>query len=211
MGYETLPNEMLANEEPRHNFVVISGVVSGLALCKNGGQQFVLCVNRLSGMYDKIPVILPDELCTCLREGQLITVSGAFISYNELVGDKSKLILMVRATSIREVTDDDNFNPNSIDLVGFVCKQPIYRTTPFNREITDLLIAVNRSANKSDYIPAIAWGKNARFAKNLLVGEKIRINGRVQSREYQKRFEDDTVETRTAYEVSINSIEREES
>jgi len=101
-------------------------------------------------------------------------------------------------------------NPNIIELTGYICKPPIYRTTPFNREICDILVAVNRAYNKSDYIPAIAWGRNARFAKNMLVGEKVHISGRIQSREYQKRLDDGTVETRTAFEVSINKISRDE-
>lgn len=101
-------------------------------------------------------------------------------------------------------------NPNIIELTGFICKAPVYRTTPFNREICDILVAVNRAYNKSDYIPAIAWGRNARFAKNMLVGEKVNISGRIQSREYQKRLENGTVETRTAFEVSINKISRDD-
>ena len=91
-------------------------------------------------------------------------------------------------------------------LTGYICKPPIYRTTPFNREIADILIAVNRSYNKSDYIPCIAWGRNARFAKNLGVGEKIAVSGRIQSREYQKRITDDDVRIMTAYEVSISKL-----
>ena len=97
-------------------------------------------------------------------------------------------------------------NPNTIVLSGYVCKQPVYRTTPFNREIADVLIAVNRSYNKSDYIPCIAWGRNARFAKNLAVGEKIAICGRIQSREYQKRISEEEVKVMTAYEVSISKL-----
>jgi len=101
-------------------------------------------------------------------------------------------------------------NPNIIELTGYICKLPIYLTSPFNREICYILVAVNRAYNKSDYIPAIAWGRNARFAKNMLVGEKVHISGRIQSREYQKRLDDNTVETRTAFEVSINKISRDE-
>jgi len=97
-------------------------------------------------------------------------------------------------------------NPNSIVLSGYICKPPIYRTTPFNREIADILIAVNRSYNKSDYIPCIAWGRNARFAKNLAVGERIAISGRIQSREYQKKVTDDDIKIMTAYEVSISKL-----
>ena len=108
---------------------------------------------------------------------------------------------------VRELLDDiPSRNPNSIVLTGYICKQPIYRTTPFNREIADILIAVNRSYNKSDYIPCIAWGRNARFAKNLAVGDKIAVSGRIQSREYQKKVTDDDVKIMTAYEVSISKL-----
>ena len=101
----------------------------------------------------------------------------------------------------------DEEDPNTIEIDGFVCKQPVYRTTPFKREITDMLIAVNRAYNKSDYIPAIAWGRNARYAGNFSVGERVRIMGRIQSRIYQKQLEDGTVEERTAYEVSVSKLD----
>ncbi|MDR0462584.1 MAG: single-stranded DNA-binding protein [Christensenellaceae bacterium] len=198
-------------QEPLNNIVMLSGVVTEVnANSEQGGtHDFVLGVNRLSGMQDRIPVIMSDEVKNLkLRTGQIINVKGIFTSFNKIIGDRSKLILTVMATEIYDTVNVDQENPNSIDLFGFICKTPIYRTTPFNREIADLLLAVNRSFNKSDYIPAIAWGKNARFAKNLLVGEKVQINGRIQSREYQKRFDDGSVETRTAYEVSINAITR---
>ena len=108
---------------------------------------------------------------------------------------------------VRELLDlTGQVNPNTIVLSGYICKPPVYRTTPFNREIADILLAVNRSYNKSDYIPCIAWGRNARFAKNLAVGEKIALSGRIQSREYQKRFSDDDIKILTAYEVSISKL-----
>ena len=113
-------------------------------------------------------------------------------------------MLTVFVKELEEV--EESKNPNTIILNGYICKQPIYRTTPFGREICDCLIAVNRAYNKSDYIPCIAWGRNARYVKDLCVGEKINLYGRIQSREYQKKLEDDSVETRTAYEVSITSI-----
>ena len=197
------------NVEP-NNKVVLTGTITQLTKENNEQtEDFLLAVGRLSGMYDFIPVSAVDrKLLEPLAEGQTVTVTGQFISFNKIVAERSKLILMVRADEIIGVEEVDTHNPNNITLVGFVCKTPVYRTTPFNREIADLLLAVNRSANKSDYIPAIAWGRNARLAKNLLVGEKVRINGRVQSREYQKRLNDDSIETRVAYEVSINAVER---
>ena len=108
---------------------------------------------------------------------------------------------------IRELLEEPPAkNPNSIVLSGYICKPPVYRTTPFNREIADLLIAVNRSYNKSDYIPAIAWGRNARFVRNLQVGDRVALSGRIQSREYQKKQPDETFTSMTAYEVSISKL-----
>ena len=120
---------------------------------------------------------------------------------NQLIDGKSKLMLTV---FIREIVNAEKAkNPNNIVLSGYICKPPIYRTTPFSREIADVLIAVNRAYNKSDYIPCIAWGRNARFVKNLAVGEKIALAGRIQSREYSKKISDEETKVMTAYEVSI--------
>ena len=117
---------------------------------------------------------------------------------------KSRLMLTV---FIRELLSSaPGKNPNSILLGGYICKPPIYRTTPFNREIADILIAVNRAYNKSDYIPCIAWGRNARFVKNLCVGDKIAVSGRIQSREYQKKLSETEMKTMTAYEVSVSKL-----
>ena len=138
-----------------------------------------------------------------VKEGSKITITGQFRSYNKLDSNKSRLMLTVFARTISEY--DPEVNPNTIELEGFICKQPMYRTTPFKREICDLLVAVNRAYNKSDYIPCIAWGRNARFVNSLTVGERISVVGRIQSREYQKITENGTV-TKTAYEVSISRI-----
>jgi single-stranded DNA-binding protein len=129
---------------------------------------------------------------------------GQFRSYNKIEGGKSRLMLTV---FVRELLDDvPNKNPNSILLSGYICKPPVYRTTPFNREIADVLIAVNRAYNKSDYIPCIAWGRNARFVKNLGVGDRIAVSGRIQSREYQKKLSETEIKTMTAYEVSVSKL-----
>ena len=106
-----------------------------------------------------------------------------------------------------QTEETDMTNPNEICLTGFICKKPIYRTTPFGREIADILLAVNRAYNKSDYIPCIAWGRNARFCQNIEVGEKVKLWGRIQSRAYEKKFEDGTSEMRRAYEVSVSKME----
>ena len=170
-----------------------------------------LSVRRLSSIVDTIPVTIHRDLITQydIKLGDNLAVIGEFRSYNKIEDNRSRLMLTV---FVNEVTDDiDTTNPNMIELSGYICKMPVYRTTPFNREIADLLIASNRSGNKSDYLPAIAWGRNARFAKNIMVGEQIHIFGRIQSREYQKRLNDGNVQTRTAYEISINQIDCESS
>jgi hypothetical protein len=171
-----------------------------------GFYEFYVRVMRLSGQADILPVTLSERLIqgAMLGKGKSICALGQFRSYNKIEGGKSRLMLTV---FVRELLDDlPDKNPNSILLSGYICKPPIYRTTPFNREIADVLVAVNRAYNKSDYIPCIAWGRNARFVRNLNVGDRIAISGRIQSREYQKRLSDSDVRTMTAYEVSVSKL-----
>lgn len=199
------------NLTEKNNKVFISGEIVSEAefsheVYGEGFYEMNVLVKRLSGQGDILPVTVSERLINSgsLKVGATINAFGQFRSYNKLVDGKSKLMLTV---FVRELLDDTPVkNPNSIVLSGYICKPPVYRTTPFNREIADILIAVNRSYNKSDYIPCIAWGRNARFAKNLAVGEKIAISGRIQSREYQKRITDDDIKTMTAYEVSISKL-----
>ena len=171
-----------------------------------GFYDMLVSVKRLSGQTDVVPLAVSERLMQGgeFKIGNLIGAIGQLRSYNKLVGDKSKLVLKV---FVRELVEPDFENPNKIELVGFVCKPPIYRMTPFGREIADLLVAVNRAYNKSDYIPVIAWGRNARYANSFTVGEKITIEGRIQSRIYQKQLEDGSQEDRTAYEVSVSKLE----
>ena len=199
------------NSTEKNNKVFISGEILTEAefsheVYGEGFYEMSVLVKRLSGQGDVLPVTISERLINSggLKVGSTINALGQFRSYNKLVDGKSKLMLTVFVREILEFSQAKN--PNSIVLSGYVCKPPVYRTTPFNREIADILIAVNRSYNKSDYIPCIAWGRNARFAKNLAVGEKIAISGRIQSREYQKRLEDDSVKIMTAYEVSIRKL-----
>ena len=174
-----------------------------------GFYEFNLKVKRLSDSFDILPVTISERLLGDeVAVGNKIAVSGQFRSYNKLEDDKSKLMLTM---FIREILPyDENLNPNHIEITGFVCKEPVYRTTPFKREICDLLIAVNRNYNKSDYLPCIAWGRNARFVKNFEVGDKLTVSGRIQSREYQKKLDNDEIVTKTAYEVSLSKIARED-
>ena len=182
---------------------------------------FNLEVARLSGMADMIPVTVSERLLTKqdLSIGTKVIIEGQFRSYNSYENERNRLILTVFAKDITELEDDNeeeieenemvkkDMITNEVVLIGYICKKPIYRQTPFGREISDILLAVNRAYNKSDYIPCIAWGRNARFCQNLEVGSQVKVVGRVQSRTYEKKHEDGTVETRVAYEVSIGSLE----
>lgn len=172
-----------------------------------GFYEFMLTVPRLSQHNDVLPVTVSERIMkdADLRIGSKIALIGQFRSYNKMVENKSKLMLTVFVRDFLPY-DEEQTNPNLVELTGYICKPPIYRTTPFNREICDLLIAVNRAYNKSDYIPCIAWGRNARYVKEIGVGEKVSVSGRIQSRQYNKKISDELCETRTAYELSINKI-----
>ncbi len=168
-----------------------------------------LSVKRLSEHSDIIPITISERLLVGSEFdiGNEVYIKGQFRSYNKLIDGKSKLMLTV---FVRELGEwDENLNPNIIEIVGYICKPPIYRTTPFKREICDLLVAVNRAYNKSDYLPCIAWGRNARFVQSAEVGEKVFITGRIQSRDYQKKLSDSECETRVAYEISISRISKD--
>lgn len=167
--------------------------------------EFKLNVPRLSEHLDVIPVTAAEQLVDGLKQGDHIAVVGQFRSFNRPEGDRSRLILSVFAREI--VPPAPDVNPNTAELIGYICKPPIYRTTPFNREICDVLLAVNRAYAKSDYIPCIAWGKNARLIKTAAVGQKLDVAGRIQSRQYTKRLDSGESELRTAYEFSIGMVE----
>lgn len=171
-----------------------------------GFYETALSVPRLSQQRDIIPITVSDRLLMrhSVKVGDKLNVVGQFRSYNKVDGAKSRLLLTAFVRDILE--EDENANPNSIEITGFICKPPVYRTTPFKREICDVLIAVNRAYNKSDYIPCIMWGRNARFVQNMQVGEKLTVTGRVQSRTYVKNLSSDEAEERVAYEVSVSKI-----
>lgn len=171
-----------------------------------GFYELKLKVKRLSDNYDVVPIIISEKLIynKDFDVGKVVSIHGQFRSFNKMEDCKSKLILNVFVRDVIEL--DDSLNPNIVELSGFVCKPPVFRMTPFGREICDILVAVNRAYNKSDYLPCIVWGRNARFAKDLIVGQKIDIVGRIQSREYQKKISDFDTVTKTAYEISVNKI-----
>ena len=207
-----------------NNYLTLVGKVTGEKKFSHEiyGERFYtfnLSIPRLSGNADIIPVTTSERLINdeMLTEGNKLLIKGQFRSYNSYENEKNKLVLTVFAKDVEEVeeseADEENemvkkeITTNEVVLIGYVCKKPIYRQTPFGREIADLLLAVNRAYNKSDYIPTIAWGRNARFCQNLEVGTQVKIVGRVQSRMYEKKYEDGTVEQKVAYEVSICSLE----
>ena len=202
--------------ENSYNFVEVGGhvqtdLVFSHEIYGEGFYRFDVEVERLSGAADALPVTVSERIIdkAMLKPGQQVLIRGQIRSYNNYVeaDRKNKLVLTVFARDIELLPGPADASPNDVFLNGYLCKPPIYRTTPFGREIADLLVAVNRSYNKSDYIPCIAWGRNARYAGRLSVGDNIRLWGRMQSRQYQKRKDDGEVLEKTAYEVSTAKIE----
>lgn len=197
-----------------NNEVTISGkVVSNLEFSHEvygeGFYRFMLEVSRLSDSADIIPVTISERLMSerRLEVGDVVEIEGQFRSYNSYNNTGNKLVLTVFTREVKYLDDEKSIkNPNQIYLNGYICKKPIYRTTPFGREISDILLAVNRSYNKSDYIPCIAWGRNARYSQGLETGDNVMIWGRIQSRTYQKKFDNGDIVNRIAYEVSVSKI-----
>lgn len=170
-----------------------------------------LLVKRLSGAVDRLPITLPGKLITgeeWLGE-TLLQVQGQVRSYNKVVEGAGRLMVTLFAQHVHVGAENDTLN--RVELVGSLCKPPVYRSTPFGREICDLMLAVNRAFGKSDYIPCIAWGRNAQFASRFQVGDRVRISGRLQSREYQKLLENGEYMVRNAFEVSAFTLEADTS
>ncbi len=167
-------------------------------------------VQRLSETFDLIPVMVSERLLDTSANyvGSLICVNGQFRSYNRHEEKKNRLVLSVFAREVEFLDHvEESSKTNQIFLDGYICKEPIYRKTPLGREIADLLLAVNRPYGKSDYIPCICWGRNARYANNFKVGERCNVWGRIQSREYMKKLDEENVEKRVAFEVSVSKLE----
>ena len=221
--YKNREEKILDTNFLENNYITLVGKVTGEKRLSHEiyGERFYIFdleIPRLSGNSDIIPVTISERIITgeMLTQGKKLLVKGQFRSYNSYENEKNKLILTVFAKDIIEVNEEENTQnemvkkdviTNEVVLIGYICKKPIYRQTPFGREISDILLAVNRAYNKSDYIPCIAWGRNARFCQNLEVGAQVKIIGRVQSRQYEKKYEDGTSEMKVAYEVSICSLE----
>lgn len=204
MGYEMMGNNTLTLTGKIVSEPIFSHEVFG-----EGFYETQMSVTRLSDQVDILPITISERLLGeyDVKVGDVISIEGQFRSYNKLEGEKSRLMLTV---FVREIIDNQSEteynNPNQIEITGYICKQPIYRTTPFKREICDVLLAVNRAYNKSDYIPCILWGRNARYIRNMPIGAKITVNGRVQSRNYQKITDTGECVERTAYEVSVSKV-----
>ena len=211
---------MNSNYDDNNHIILLGKVTSEKRFTHEiyGEKFFVfdLSVPRLSGSADVIPVTISERLLTNqdIEIGNKLEIEGQFRSYNSYMPGRNKLVLTVFTKDIRflenqedEIIAGKDVISNEVTLDGFLCKKPIYRKTPFGREIADILLAVNRGYNKSDYIPCIAWGRNARFCENMPVGTEVKIVGRVQSRAYEKKYEDGTVENKVAYEVSVSSLE----
>ena len=205
---------MITNYTENNYLVLIGKIISDKTFSHEiYGESFYvfnLEVPRLSGNEDIIPITISERLIANfdLTIGRKVVIEGQFRSYNSYENEKNRLVLTVFAKDIIDYKEEQEENvSNEVVLNGYVCKKPIYRKTPFGREISDILLAVNRAYNKSDYIPCIAWGRNARFCENMEVGTEVIIVGRVQSRTYEKKFEDGRTEQRVAYEVSIGSLE----
>lgn len=205
----------MADKVLDNNQVTIVGVVDSEFVYSHEvfGEGFYVVeviVQRLSNMVDRIPLMISERLIDVTGNyiGRTLEAHGQFRSYNKHEEGRNRLVLSV---FVREVEilegEPENVKPNSIFLDGYICKQPVYRMTPLGREIADLLLAVNRPYGKSDYLPCICWGRNARFAGKFEVRTHIHLWGRIQSRTYQKRIEGEQVERRTAYEISVSKIE----
>ena len=175
-----------------------------------GFYMMDILVKRLSDSEDRIPVMVSERLIDITQDyvGEYIEIHGQFRSYNRHEERKNRLVLSVFAREVKFIEEmEESSKTNQIYLDGYICKEPVYRKTPLGREIADLLLAVNRPYGKSDYIPCICWGRNARYAEHFKVGERCAIWGRIQSREYMKKLDEENMEKRVAFEVSVSKLE----
>ena len=209
-GENSITEKALTNNQAVVAGEIISEFVFSHEIFGEGFYMVDLLVSRLSDATDVIPLMVSDRLIDVNEShiGEHIEAKGQFRSYNKHEETKNRLVLSLFVRELNILAEDEELqHPNQIYLDGYICKAPIYRMTPLGREIADVLLAVNRAYGKSDYIPCICWGRNARFAGKLEVGEHVAVWGRIQSREYQKKLENDEVINRIAYEVSVSKME----
>ena len=202
------------NEKMKNNQATFSGeIISEFEYSHEVlGEKFytsVLSVKRKSGVSDSIPFIVSERLVDVSEAwtGQIVKLFGQIRSYNKRIGDKLKLVLYVFVRELFLLEEHEKYDSNNAVIDGYICKEPIYRRTPLGREIADVIFAVNRAYAKTDYVPSVFWGRNAEFINCLDVGTRIKAVGRLQSRDYVKKHEDGTVETKTAYEFSVSTFE----
>lgn len=189
---------------------IVSEFVFSHEVFGEGFYMLEISVRRLSNSYDVIPLMISERLIDVTQDyrGETIAVSGQFRSYNRHEEKKNRLVLSVFVRELEFAEEEpESSRTNQIFLEGYICKMPVYRKTPLGREIADLLVAVNRPYGKSDYIPCICWGRNARYASGFEVGAHIQLWGRIQSREYTKKVSEEEIERRIAYEVSVSKLE----
>ena len=189
---------------------IVSEFVFSHEVFGEGFYMLEISVRRLSNSYDVIPLMISERLIDVTRDyrGETIAVSGQFRSYNRHEEKKNRLVLSVFVRELEFVEEEpESSRTNQIFLEGYICKMPVYRKTPLGREIADLLVAVNRPYGKSEYLPCICWGRNARYASGFEVGAHIQLWGRIQSREYTKKVSEEEIERRIAYEVSVSKLE----
>lgn len=205
-----MSEKMMENNKVSVIGEIVSGFTFSHEVFGEGFYMVSVAVNRLSEQVDVIPLMISERLLDVDKnyEGCTVEAIGQFRSYNRHEGTKNRLVLSVFVREINFLEEfTDYTKTNQIYLDGYICKEPVYRKTPLGREIADLLLAVNRPYGKSDYIPCISWGRNARYASGFQVGVRVRVWGRVQSREYTKRLSETECEKRVAYEVSVSKLE----
>lgn len=204
-----------------NNSVVIGGTIESAPefsheIYDEKFYKFEIKSKRLSNYEDILPVIISERIIdlSLLKVGKIVKITGQYRSHNMQNGQKNKLVLSIFVKEI-ELTDDESvLTTNNIDLIGYICKEPVYRKTPLGREIADVLIAVNRTYKKSDYIPCILWGRNAKYCESLNIGDEVKLSGRIQARQYEKRIDENNTIKKVAYEVSVakfNKIDEEDN
>lgn len=205
-----MTDKIIENNQASIMGKIASGFTFSHEVYGEGFYMMDVSVQRLSDSTDTIPVMISERLIDVTRDymGEYIQIYGQFRSYNRHEEKKNRLVLSVFAREISFTEEEnDKIKSNQIFLDGYICKNPVYRRTPLGREIADMLLAVNRPYGKSDYIPCICWGRNARYANNFKVGERCAVWGRIQSREYMKKLDEENVEKRVAFEVSVSKLE----
>lgn len=209
-GDKSMTDKVIENNQVIIMGEIVSDFVYSHEVYGEGFYMADLCVERLSESSDVIPLMVSERLMDVTKDykGCFLKACGQFRSYNRHEEKKNRLVLSVFVREVEFLSDiAENAKTNQIFLDGFICKAPVYRKTPLGREIADLLLAVNRPYGKSDYIPCICWGRNARFASTFEVGKRAQIWGRIQSREYVKKLSEEETEKRIAYEVSVSKLE----